>query len=107
MLQLSVARRMHQRRSTHALEATIVAVLKRELGKYGFVNAKIKFRKDHDGEEAIFIDAKYEPRDIRLDSRATARARDMLRSALLSIDEQRFPYIRHILSPEGPDLNNK
>lgn len=73
-------------------------VLKRELGKFGLDKVIVREGRDHDGEEALFIDARMKPGAPIVGGRISTAAHGALSEALLKAGERRFPYfnIRHV-----------
>jgi hypothetical protein len=77
------------------VKAEIERILRENLSRFGFVRARIEPGEDHAGDPAIFVDAEYELSDEPVDSGVTLSSLTTIRSRLLALGEQRFPYIRH------------
>lgn len=77
------------------VKAAIDRILRENLSRFGFVHATIEPGEDHTGDPAIFVDAEYRLSDEPVDSRVTLATQSMLRDQLLTLGEDRFPYLRH------------
>lgn len=73
--------------------AVIDAVLRETLGPYGFDHAEVKAGVDHDGEDALFIDAILKPESPLVEGKTYSEALGALSRALLSRNDPRFPYL--------------
>ncbi len=83
---------------TDAPKNLIEAVLRETLGPYGFDHSDVRADYDHDGEEALFIDAVLKPNSPLVEGKIYSKALGALSDALLKHDERRFPYLmlRHL-----------
>lgn len=72
----------------------IDGVLRESLGAYGFDHADVRVDYDHDGEEALFIDAVLKPETPLVEGRIYSAALGALSNALLQRKDRRFPYLR-------------
>jgi hypothetical protein len=79
-------------------------VLTRRLGRYGFRRAEIRADLDHNGDPALFVEARYRRTDAPVDGRETAGARSEIRRRLLEVGEDRFPYIHNHFAKGQPIL---
>lgn len=70
-------------------------VLDERVGAFGFSEANVKGGYDHDGDEALFIDARYDHTEQEIDAGAFYGLTGAVREALAAAGEHRFPYIRH------------
>jgi hypothetical protein len=84
--------------------AIIDDVLRAKLGPHGFDHADVRVDLDHDGEEALFIDAVLKPNSPLVEGKIYSKALGALSDALLKHGERRFPYLmlRH-LDAEAPE----
>lgn len=80
---------------SNEVATAIRSILKNRLGSFGFTRATINAGENHAGEPALFIDAHYKLSETPVDSAVTAETRSELRQELLSLGEDRFPYLRH------------
>ncbi len=71
----------------------IDAVLKEMLGSHGFDHSDVRADYDHDGEEALFIDAILKPKTPVVEGKAYSAALGALSNALLARGDRRFPYL--------------
>jgi hypothetical protein len=78
---------------TEPPKALIEDILTETLEAHGFDHAEIKVDWDHDGEEALFIDAILKPNSPLVDADAYSGALGALSDALLKIGDRRFPYL--------------
>jgi len=79
---------------TEPPKALIEDVLRETLGTHGFDHAEIKVDSDHDGDEALFIDAILKPKSPLVEGETYSGALGALSNALLKNGELRFPYLR-------------
>lgn len=79
---------------TEPPKTLIEDVLREILGPHGFDHAEIQVGFDHDGNEALFIDAILKPKSPLVEGRTYRGALGALSKALLGNGEQRFPYLR-------------
>jgi hypothetical protein len=79
---------------TEAPRDLIEAVLRKSLGAYGFDHADVRVDYDHNGEEALFIDAILKPKTPLVEGKIYSTALGALSNALLSRSDRRFPYLR-------------
>ena len=79
---------------TEAPKPLIDDVLRETLGAHGFDHAETKVDWDHDGEEALFIDAILKPNSPLVKAEAYSGALGALSDALLKNGDRRFPYLR-------------
>ncbi|MGA3307717.1 MAG: hypothetical protein ABSD08_03750 [Xanthobacteraceae bacterium] len=70
----------------------IDAVLRETLGPYGFDHSDVRADYDHDGEEALFIDAILKP-NSDVEGKIYSAALGALSNALLERRDRRFPYL--------------
>jgi hypothetical protein len=68
-------------------------ILRDKLGSFGFQAAEVHAGFDHDGESALFVEAKFAPNAPLLAGRESSEALVALSKALLKRNEQRFPYL--------------
>jgi hypothetical protein len=80
---------------TEIIDQTVNRVLSERVGEYGFTHATVYVGYDHDGDEALFIDAYYDHTEREIDPTAFYGLTSVVRAALDRIGEYRFPYIRH------------
>jgi hypothetical protein len=78
----------------------IEAVLKTQLGNWGYAGAKVEDRPDSDGDPAIFIVANFKDPSRLPPSRVTTDAMVALRDALLAAGDERFPYLNYVYPDE-------
>jgi hypothetical protein len=83
---------------TEAPKDLIDAVLRETLGPYGFDYSDVRVDYDHDGEEALFIDAILRPKTPLIEGKVYSEALSALSNALLARKDRRFPYLmlRHL-----------
>jgi len=76
----------------------IEQVLRKTLGPHGFDRAETTVGLDHDGQEALFIEAILKPNSKLIEATAYSAALGALSDALLKRGDRRFPYLtlRHI-----------
>lgn len=77
------------------IEEIVNRVLTERVGAYGFNGATVRVGQDHDGDEALFIEARYAHTDREIDPGAFYGLTSVVRGALAAAGEDRFPYIRH------------
>jgi len=77
------------------IENIVNRVLSERVGTYGFNGASVHVGQDHDGDEALFIEARYAHTDREIDPGAFYGLTSAVRAALAHAGEDRFPYIRH------------
>jgi hypothetical protein len=82
-------------KTTEEIEAIVYVVLSERVGVYGFDGATVRAGLDHDGEEALFIEARYKLTENEIEAGAFYGLTSALRGALAETGEDRFPYIRH------------
>src|SRR5947209_4499942 len=78
-----------------ALEV-IQRVLQERLAPMGFQGATIEAGRDHDGDPAIYIHARYKYSRKPIDTSPTYDLISIPRDALEEVGETRFPYVRHL-----------
>jgi hypothetical protein len=80
-----------------ALIKIIDDIVRKKLGAYGLDHVDVKEGVDHDGEDALFIDAVLKPGSRIVGGKISGAAHGALNEALLKTGERRFPYfnIRH------------
>ena len=78
---------------TEPPKALIEDVLRETLGAHGFDHAEVKVDWDHDGDEALFIDAILKPKSPLVEGETYSGALGALSNALLKNGELRFPYL--------------
>ena len=77
------------------IETSVRDLLFKRLKRHGYDRAVIRFGQDHSGDDALFIDAYYNLMREPIQTRDLTFILNELRSELLSLGEQRFPYLRH------------
>lgn len=75
-----------------AVTAIANEVLSRELANAGFARATVEARRDHDGEDALYVTITFEPDAPATTGKATIEARAALMQALQAGGDERFPY---------------
>ncbi|MFO7858448.1 MAG: hypothetical protein R6V11_05935 [Ectothiorhodospiraceae bacterium] len=77
------------------IETIVNRVLAERVGLYGFDGATVRAGVDHDGDAALFIEARYALTKSEIDAGAFYGLTSAVRAALAQTGEDRFPYIRH------------
>lgn len=81
--------------TTERITEVVNSVLAERVGDYGFSGATVREDVDHDGDEALFIEARYALTESDIDAGAFYGLTSAVRAALAEAGEDRFPYIRH------------
>lgn len=81
--------------SLKKLRPVIEHVLRKHMGVYGFESADIREDVDHDGDDIIWIEAKYKLSKTPVDARAVLNTMAELRDVLIAKGEMRFPHLRN------------
>ncbi|WP_372424658.1 hypothetical protein [Salinarimonas chemoclinalis] len=77
-------------------------ILRRHLGPFGFETAEVVSGRDHDGDPAIFVSAKYRLGEPKLDADAALLAMNEVWDTVRSRNDDRIPYLQHRFpEPEG------
>lgn len=84
-----------------AAEKAVWEVLRDRLSAFGFEGATISAGRHYDGLPVLFIDIHYRAGAPQLPPEVSLGLVDVLRKALLSVGERRFPHVRHLL-PDSP-----
>lgn len=75
--------------------AVVNEILRERLARYGFREAEVTLGYDHDGDEALFIDAHYDLKNEPLPPRIFYGLTGVIRNALQEQGEPRFPHLRN------------
>lgn len=94
--------------SDEKLNDRIEPILRRRLEKFGFARSEVSPGRDHDGDLALFITVRYEEAaripeegpDLDAVADAVLDAVAEIRTALRSLGDERFPYLRHAFNNE-------
>ncbi|MFN3685235.1 hypothetical protein [Salinarimonas sp.] len=84
------------------IRGVVEPILRRHLEPFGFEAAEVASGRDHGGNPAIFISARYRPTDPEEAGKARIHASLAVRDALESRGEERYPYIRHLIPDPEP-----
>lgn len=80
--------------------AAIEDIVRREVGRFGLLDVRVALAEDDDGDPVLEIDADYEAAGDPVDPQVVAGLLSKLRDRLWTMNERRFPYIRHHFSEQ-------
>ena len=86
-------------RVTDEIRQEIETFVERKLPEHDIYVCGVTAFEDFDGDELINVELCYRAPDVALGARATAELLIGLRSHLLAMGEERFPFLRHNLQP--------
>lgn len=88
---------IHPDASAHLAEVRDVvdAVLREQVGAWGFRGAEVRSGLDHDGDEVLIIDAYYDRTEAPVNALSFYGLTRKVRESLRERGESRFPHIRN------------
>ena len=73
----------------------VVALIRKEVGRFGLRDVRVVPATDFDGEPAIFVHADYEAEGDPVDTKITSRLVSKVCDIVWNLGETRFPYLKH------------
>jgi hypothetical protein len=73
----------------------ITEVVENEMRPYGIRSVTVTAGEDHDGDEILIVEAKYSRSEEPIDPSVMAGLTSKMRNRLWTLEEDRFPHIRH------------